>query len=147
MSANQILEMIESVDPSDRKAMDQIDLDFWKWYADLPITNCYDDYEGACGFSFETDIDYWELDGYSLLPSSQPHHRVSRSRDALKLVRPEGWCFDIEEEDVGKFICWPYCWEKYSDLERTPYFPSEELAELHAIIQSIEFERGNKLTR
>ena len=66
----------------------------------------------------------------------------SRSRDALKAIRPKGWFFAIRHE--GLFCASPKWDCKGSSKEKHlygPFFPTEELAELHAIIQAIEYER------
>lgn len=65
----------------------------------------------------------------------------TRSRDALKSIRPEGWGFSISHlnavvayriNDTGGF----------DYALQTQKLPTEELAELHAIIQAIEWERS-----
>jgi hypothetical protein len=74
--------------------------------------------------------------------------KYTRSRDALKAIRPNGsslsLCIGIDGRT--KYQYWhatkdnpnPYPYEA-SDL------PTEELAELHAIIQAIEYERNRDL--
>ena len=79
-------------------------------------------------------------------------YRYTRSRDALKAIRPEGWSpigYGYDKE-IGHFAGgW-----SYSLYKVTPDFKlrttvnianqkSEELAELHAIIQAVEYERKN----
>ena len=84
---------------------------------------------------------YWEkrrdLCGH---PYTQAIVEFTRSRDALKAIRPEGWyittsytirgaeCSMIDSSGRGMVYC---------------HLPTktEELAELHAIIQAIEYEK------
>jgi len=68
------------------------------------------------------------------------------SRDALKSVRPKGWNFRTYRYFDGK-ISYFHCGMD----KNTPFssicansLPTEELAELHAIIQAIQWERDNK---
>jgi hypothetical protein len=107
----QILKMIEAVDPSDTAKMDEID---------------------AMVFRYVTK------DNRSWVGLPKP--KYTRSRDALKAIRPEGFYFN------GGFV------GKYAEYEADNFsiprikFNSgdkltEELAELHAIIQAVAFER------
>lgn len=144
----EILELIENVDPNDTDTLDEIDarvngfimgaefIDFRignckktvAWYRDIPeITNR----ENGKILEFE--------DGVMSIP------KFSRSRDALKAIRPEGWFFNIghnESNSGGLFACSMYS-HTNSPLKNSPDLPTEELAELHAIIQAIEWERNN----
>lgn len=63
----------------------------------------------------------------------------TRSRDALKKIRPKGWRLEIGEWTDG----WKATlWKKLFWVGET-YLPTEELAELHAIIQAIQHDRAN----
>ena len=67
-----------------------------------------------------------------------------RSRDALKRIRPEGWQWacDFTAPDIG--YDW-MGWKEGAPAEvRATNMQTEELAELHAIIQAIEWERNNE---
>jgi hypothetical protein len=72
--------------------------------------------------------------------------RFTRSRDALKSIRPSGWTFLCDNRSSGTDLTYypPGLLEKYPSLSeiRTGVLPTEELAELHAIIQAITHERG-----
>jgi len=114
--AQTILELIEGVDPADTAAMDEIDLavinEFW------PETAAY----------------HIEL-GYN-------NPKYTRSRDALKSIRPEGWGLEsIISEKYNRVRVFQT--HGKSNL-KSEYLPNEELAELHAIIQAIQYERDNK---
>jgi len=66
--------------------------------------------------------------------------RYTRSRDAIKKIRPDGWRVkDYFVTDSG-WDCWL---DKWGDkpLLGVEDLPTEELAELHAIIQAIEYDR------
>lgn len=122
-----ILKMIEEVDPKDTAKLDEIDGRVF----------CY----------------IKELDPLMKMPSVWPYpmwkdptaQRVdyTRSRDALKAIRPEGWFYNIghnESNSGGLFACSMYS-HTNSPLKNSPDLPTEELAELHAIIQAIAYER------
>lgn len=129
--AQKILEMIENVDPADVTALDEIDLLVEEWRIDEV---------------FERDATGRRVskDGWYV---SEPL-QVTRSRDALKAIRPEDWYFDIEAafwSDGARYYA-----QADSPLNETeiPFvsgdFLTEELAELHAIIQAIDYERTSK---
>ena len=68
--------------------------------------------------------------------------QFTRSRDALKEIRPKGWNFAILPLSDGTFCCRG----SYGDPNRTDgpdsdNLRTEELAELHTIIQAIAYER------
>lgn len=119
MSAQDILKMIREVDPSDTAKLDEIDFAVWQFLgndknAKSPI---------ECGFDFG-GIKY------------------TRSRDALKAIRPEGWHYFIDSRGGCKL--WSLdCTrpEFHAQNNNCGMLRTEELAELHAIIQAIDFER------
>lgn len=134
--AQKILEMIENVDPADSAAMDEIDVlvDKYLGYEHY----CYVDPLGA-GVKF---IGRKTSGTNGLVP------RYTRSRDALKAIRPEGWDFEMCPVINGRYECvLSQTWSladtgDYESREVGKYqLPTEELAELHAIIQAIEWER------
>lgn len=120
--SKEILELIENVDPSDTDTLDEIDGLFWGYY-----------YKEGC--------------------QQSKGGRPTRSRDALKSIRPEGWQYRLEH-DFGSdcFLFTMTKWgarcvpKKYIDGQWDISKPikTEELAELHAIIQAIEWERKSK---
>jgi hypothetical protein len=112
--AETILKMIETVDPADAAKLDEIDARVF-------------DFAHGQGMA-QTAVNVGKTHG---IPSGIPQY--SRSRDALKAIRPEGW----------RFICWPkHCDALGPRAELlADRLPTEELAELHAIIQAIEYER------
>jgi hypothetical protein len=143
--AQKILNIIEAVDPEDMDKLDELDalVEYFRSgkyfigihgkeyvrYGDLATGT----YEGMCTF-----------------------RSYSRSRDALKAIRPEN-CTprgDNCEQQIGEFCYgWQYCLvllpetlvgEKVKERRFTGTGATEELAELHAIIQAIAHERGQK---
>lgn len=132
MSAADILKMIEKVDPSDTAKLDEIDARVWA------LLN---------GF----EIDRMDEIGSAWAKPRNIHHseypRYTRSRDALKAIRPEGYVSGAFPEtkygDVGE--CFHgYCQSESHAFETLIDFdalPTEELAELHAILQATEYER------
>lgn len=113
--AKTILRMIEAVDPGDAKTLDEIDAKIW-WFLNPEKKSAY------------LGIDY------------NPQ-KYTRSRDALKAIRPEG----IRNWNIGMGKRKTYgCSIEYDGcvvFSASDMFPTEELAELHAIISAIEYER------
>lgn len=111
-----IFKMIEEVSPDDTDKLRLLDEKVWKFIQNVPE---------------------------SLLPDIYICPRYSTSRDALKAIRPEGWQISfIHEYGSG----WQSCMESefsYGDVETHNFFPTEELAELWAIISAINWEREN----
>lgn len=144
--AKKILELIESVDPADSAALDEIDVlshIFAKnWECD-GVVNIKANDRGSGG------IDYYLKDNNHAFGGQNLHLKLkyTRSRDALKSIRPEGFWCEFKKADDGDWvgilgknggsggnIC------KFM----SGYRPTEELAELHAIIQAIEYNRGQE---
>lgn len=143
--AKKILEMIESVDPNDTAALDKIDFAVLQY-------RLFNEYQpSAIGYTHTKD-------------GSKPlvAEKYTRSRDALKAIRPSGeeWHFIINKlysakrylESSGLKEGWRAKLTKarYEDSGRLNVifatnddgvFATEELAELHAIISAIDYER------
>lgn len=86
----------------------------------------------------------------------------TRSRDVLASIRPSGWVVsghnNISYSTSAKLSKrsdnpWQFMYTKFLDMIglngceaiiTTPHLPTETLAELHAIIQAIEYERKNQ---
>lgn len=120
--ASEILKLIETVSPDDTGKLDEIDLLVGQWIGLFPYQQPY---------------------------TGHPINQYTSSRDALKKIRPEGWDISIQSYDFsydGK--CEPPHWScNISKIGGKTFYgrhksPTEELAELHAIIQAIEHERG-----
>jgi hypothetical protein len=133
------LEMIEVVDPEDRDALDEIDLRVFAYVNNMIFNKGtmfdkpYYEVKSKLGDFFDAVV----------LNGKRP---FSRSRDALKAIRPKGWWFGWRSDG--------YCVagdgsksEKgvRRELISSSIRPTEELAELHAIIQAIAYERGEIL--
>lgn len=129
MTAQEILKLIESVDPADEKMMDEID---------------------ACVYCLINRRSSG-LEKY-YIGNAVPQY--TRSRDALKAIRPEGWHFKINScYGCDQFLkdkkwdnaYWCILTKKINNqlltMENNEPLPTEELAELHAIIQATEHER------
>lgn len=134
MTAQKILELIESVDPSDVAALDEIDARVW----------CFVNGHVFRGMSHLNHFIYSEECYYYYVPEDNGTTNYTRSRDALKAIRPEGWHYSNHHESSGghewnlfkpKDESWPQT--------RRVVLPTEELAELHTIISAIEYERTN----
>lgn len=135
--AQLILQMIETVDPNDTAKLDEIDARVWCWLNDVPIQIIKNEFGNS-----------WIK---SVLKNS-PERRYSRSRDVLKDIRLKRWRLEWISENVtaeaafGNGTGWS-C-RMYTEhtggngcTVRVAGMPTEELAELHAIIQAIEYER------
>lgn len=115
--AQEILNLIETVDPSDTAKLDEIDR-----AVRLYIDPAQDAYEKEFLYDLK---------------------KYTRSRDALKSIRPGEWTFQIQNASYGFDVF--YYPPMFGLVEgpspmRSFALPTEELAELHAIIQAIEYE-------
>jgi len=155
--AKKILEMIEAVDPSDTDTLDEIDARVW-----CLLRNINPDASskklGNIGEKItHVDCKAWEFQrvryaAWDDHPSDDEMPEYTRSRDALKSIRPEGWQYNMAHdggEDAWKCAltkwgarCTPLCWIN-SQWNISKLIKTEELAELHAIIQAIEWEIQN----
>ena len=127
MSAAEILKMIEVADPADTAKLDEIDRLFER---------------------------YKTPGRHKIVPP-----KYTRSRDALKQIRPEGWTFSMLHQSGYLAVSHKHIKRTHIDglgneypeyvQVGTPALSdtapkTEELAELHAIIQAIEYERAIK---
>ena len=140
-----ILDLIESVDPEDTGTLNEIDA-----RVTCLVKNwCFLDYphktrDGQEHNHLVTAKSEEYPEGFK-----QYLNYYTRSRDALKSIRPEGWWFSIEgiNDNLvdGSFVTGVYCEivDYFSDRLESPPLPTEELAELHAVVQAIEWSRQN----
>ena len=117
--AKTILEMIEKIEPTDWYELEKIDEKVYLYTDDKRV-----DVNG-----------FWGIKPYT------------RSRDALKSIRPPGWVFNMRwqfDQETRELLCEYSAFDSSCSLNRVGGFlsESEELAELHAIVQAIEFERS-----
>lgn len=131
--AQKILELIENVEPSDTDTMDEIDA----------RVECFVNPNNTNPHKVETSS-FWYIINWADQRVTPPFE-YTRSRDALKAIRPEGaYVFQSPYSDK-KWACFSNYWSREEDMDfmdfSSPKLPTEELAELHAIIQAIEFER------
>lgn len=151
-TAHEILKMIEAVDPDDTAKLDEIDARAW----------CFRHGHSYLGENAGSDfpVMYGHIGGYDTAAKRWTIPQVTRSRDALKAIRPEGWFFSIEIAGPRGYIalaaqpvgCGKPAFRsppKFHQNEMGQYtgtsgsiLPTEELAELHAIIQAIAHERA-----
>ena len=122
-----ILKMIETVDPKDISAIQEIEARVFCWV-----------------IREKPPISYAELSKQISFVGGVPEYCTSR--DALKAVRPQGWWFTIEptgwHEDWWKVSAVTQKYGSHVVLENEAHIQTEELAELHAIIQAIAHERA-----
>lgn len=131
---NEILKLIETVDPEDSETLDEIDARVWCWIE---------------GLEYETKMH--TRDGLHIYPKTGStlkgwlynDEKYTRSRDTLKSIRPEG-CPVVKVRKVYQNCgceIYNHGWDK--SFVSAP-LPTEELAELHAIIQAIQWSRENE---
>lgn len=154
-----ILNLIEEVDPSDTAKLDEIDARVWCWINGIEFKkplltkNLRDG--GMRVFAYRTSIGDISTYMTPRPPEGKEwkcRHRLkyTRRRDALKAIRPNGYysyaqpVTDYGEKSVGlEFI--GTCTSNYHSFDTLDIdIDTEELAELHAIIQAITYERGIK---
>lgn len=131
--SEEILKLIEEVDPADTDKLDQIDARVESF--------------AHPGVTIETDATGAFINRCYARRYKPPQY--TRSRDALKSIRLEGWknwaLFDGYKEGA-KFRGEMFSPDQnHQDIViQTDWLPTEELAELHAIIQAIAYEREQK---
>lgn len=151
MNHHDILKLIEEVDPSDTAKLDEIDILTACWMSRRIWGGWHDEPGGVTGS--------WGMnkDG-AQIPNSYCNHssfvKYSRDRNELKELRPDVWLINMEP----RFFCFQLndkagfyaiavkplgecIQEDFLNLE-SPLLKTEELAELHAVIQCIAYERG-----
>lgn len=133
-----ILKMIEEVSPNDTTKLGEIDAKVWEYVTGRKSTLRH---KG----SVSSPDGYWHSDDGATIDCLPPQY--TRSRDTLKDIRPHGWVtMLVEFDNGGGFILgWNCCLKNIQDklvTSRPGTLPTEELAELHAIIQAIEYERS-----
>lgn len=133
--ADEILIMIENVSPDDSDKLDEIDA----------RVDCYLNNFEFARIALE-DFIYIKDDEFECGRPFTTITKYTRSRDALKAIRPEGWMFTIFPAVInsrGK-VKYYVRTRKTDETLQSRTLPTEELAELHAIIQAIEWERNNE---
>jgi hypothetical protein len=144
--AEKILKLISEVDPKDTEKLLEIEKSVAEYLG-------YERVEIARGLlgGPNSVMSWYDSDG--ILKTDRVSHVYTRSRDALKAIRPDGYYFFIiahrwsYEKPTGYWY-WN-CHIEGGGLKDVVDYksfnaPTEELAELHAIIQAIEYERTNK---
>lgn len=130
-----ILKMIETVSPDDQKALDEIDAAVSKYLTG----KLHKVYEPNPETTFILTMnDKNEVTGIG--------DKYTRSRDALKAIRPEGWVFRMHIDKDEGCVCdmwkeWQYSETRIHTGSHGASKCTEELAELQAIIQAINYER------
>lgn len=148
--STKILKMIEDIDVNDTNVveiLDEIDKRTWcfiheKQYLRKMVQNLVDYSTRECEV-------YPDRNGFKGYMDIVEHKQYTRSRDALKAIRPEGWnmCISTHNKEcvTGRVcsLCELSRIEKFINSPNTVEtgLPTEELAELHAIIQAIKYER------
>lgn len=139
--AREILKLIEEADPSDTAKLDELDAKVWCYLNGHKFAAV--DMEGDFGrgcMIISDDGSIISADfakGYSDVIDIP---KYTRSRDALKQIRPAGWYLTLMIDYLGKAS---YRMSKSGiEFHSAPYFQEERLAELHANIIAIDHERS-----
>lgn len=162
-----ILDLIETVDPADTAKLDEIDARVWCYINKVcfynkgnhkPESNAQ--HEVMFAYTKTIRIEGMRYIGSCMTVIGGRSKRFTRSRDALKAIRPDGWGFRIDTKvtfvrsDLTLCDCsaWPpkqlekiisdRDGDSVSNVLESTSLKTEELAELHAIIQAIAYERG-----
>jgi len=139
-----ILSMIEEVNPDDTTTLDKINILTLGYIAGADVHIIEIDYDGSV---YAMNALREEVD----LHRSYNKNEIdfTRSRDALKAIRPEGWYLDHAGISYaqGGFSCTLWRGKDKELIYSDPFLNpkkvgTEELAELHAIIQAIAYERS-----
>lgn len=157
--AQKILKMIETVDPEDSDKLDEIDARVWCWLNDKNWIGLFylPDFANGYGTIETQSYRHGDNERYSYpipVQDSKGWTYYTRSRDALKAIRPKDWQITLNHSGQGSSSeCFQFSmthWgarcvaKKYINWHWEYEAPTEELAELHAIIQAIECERVNQ---
>ena len=133
MNATQILKMIEDVDYHNKHDLDVLEANVWFYiFAEQYAPSI---------------ADFWDKQNPDKNIEWVMERRMSpqytRSRDALKGIRPKDYMLDLVHHG-DEYVAKLYARKNIKFDKTSPKLPAEELAELHAIIQAIEYERNIK---
>lgn len=123
-----ILKLIEKVDPTDTAKLDEIDARVYLFLN----PSAWEAFERSSA-SGKPVISVTATEKVTA-----PEY--TRSRDALKEIRPEGWGILIRQTPEGN-DCFIHRFDLSVGNKNIHRMPTEELAELHAIIQAVAYDR------
>lgn len=154
--AVKILQMIETVDPADTAKMDEIDARTQCWlegHEFVQMCSLIGGQEFTTGDSDQVGYEYpgarvfmkgTHKDGRKW-NNSIGFRTYTRSRDALKAIRPARVGLMIRQSHDGTWDCFIHWPSSLNNGNKNIHgLPTEELAELYAIIQAIAHERNKK---
>lgn len=135
MNAKEILHLIENADINDRDDLNYIDAQAGFYVKHSGVMQDLLEYYLKDGKTYDDAVTHAIKFKYA------PEY--TRSRDALKAIRPKGkisWVF-FNDYPEGSRARAEIFHDNGDNPIQTDWMPTEELAELHAIIRAIEFER------
>jgi hypothetical protein len=143
--AETILKMIETVDPYDTAKLDEIDALVWCYLKNVHFVE-----HGKNHLKFKSDKHLDHEEYYYSITRNSNIPQYTRSRDALKAIRPEKVsCTITTYPSMWHAQCTANYWlngtksfDEHYTFVSPDTLPTEELAELHAVIQAIAHERG-----
>lgn len=127
--AYKILKMIENASPYDTATLDEIDARVWCYLNNVYLVRF--DFHGT-----NREINFGDSKTGTFKGEAKDVPLYTRSRDALKRIRPDGVVIQVTYYPQG------FQGDAVGSKGKSPRLPTEELAELHAIIQAIVYERG-----
>ena len=135
-----ILRMIEEVDPKDEKVLLDINARVWAFMNLTGDFKIHFDGEGRAYYRHNS----WAAEHQSILRHTFDMPKYTTSRDAIKSIRPDGWMvYDCSQDYVTGV--WNYALVSPEHKSENACYANEmlteELAELHATIQAIAYER------
>ena len=135
-----LLEMIENVKADDTEALEEIDVRAFCFFINETLKEW-----SPSDFEFNV-IEHNMTHIYGNFDYKDECQQYTRSRDALKAVRPDGVKFNMQDCSEPWHKYWGWRCTAIRGLDDYEYYarelPTEELAELHAIIQAIAYERA-----
>jgi hypothetical protein len=137
---DELLNLIAGADPTNDQQMDDVNFRFHAWRLKI-------DKQATSLFRWGDTIHIF--DHHQSLDTVPVHHwNVSRSRDALKAHRPDGWLFDLDWISAERFTGQLYKSARFTSVHfQSLLCPTEELAELYALVLAINYmdaENGNQ---
>ncbi len=140
--AEKLLKMIEDVDPDDSDTLDEIDARFWCFSNGEVFEKAKRKYVGSA-LGDCICINFYHPDAGHGNGFTTIREYYTRSRDVLKAARLKDWTYSSHQNRKG-FEYPKLGWVvSLGSVCRSPILPTEELAELHAIIQAKEWDKEN----
>jgi len=133
--ARYILHMIETYDTKNTEVLDEIDARWWL------VAEGYINAPHNAFWHKDVNVNTRFICQGNLAP------KYTRRRDALKAIRLDGWVVNLVlnfNDNESFFAVYNWFGDNVSKQIDSPKLPTEELAELHAIIQTYIYTWENE---